>query len=180
MSDVIASLVDGSGVDGALSEVAQAAIRGGFARRGGRRIHLERMRSFVDGKAGVPDVPEGANEELETIAATSVLNMAGPVKDAFVHGLSVVGFRSPAAQDDESVWSWWQSQGLDARQHEVHDATCTYGWSFVSVLPEGSSKAEARIWSPLDVDAVYEDARHDRFPVSATLWRKVDGGWSVL
>ena len=166
--------------DGALSEVARDAIRGAFARRGECSFRLRRRRDFADGRAGFPEVPEGASDELKEIARTSVLNMCGVAYRAFSNGLSVVGFRSPSAADDDPVWDWWQSQDLDARQAEVYDATGTYGWSFVSVLPDGDSKAEARIWSPLDVDAVYADPRHDRFPKSATLWRRVRGGWSVF
>lgn len=163
-----------------LTEIARAAVHGAFGRRDGSAFGLARLRKFADGKTGYPEVPEGTDDELESLAKTSVLNMCGPARDAFAFGLSVTGFRSPSDQDDESVWSWWQEQNLDARQHEVHDATTTYGWSFVSVLPEGESDAEARIWSPLDVDADWGDARHDRFPQSATLWRQVEGGWSVL
>lgn len=170
--------------DEELTEVARAAIHGASFRRATVEGKLARLRKFADGRTGIPDVPEGASEELQGLADSSVLNMCGPAASAFAHGLSVTGFRSPQAQDNDPAWEWWQAQNLDARQHEVHDATVVYGWSYVSVLPEGDgvdeSPAEARIWSPLDVDAVYEDARHDRFPISATLWRRVEGGWSVL
>ena len=164
----------------ALTEIARDAIHGAFTRRKNKAWKLRRRRQFADGDAGFPEVPEGASDELQTLAKTSIMNMCGVAYRAFSHGLSVAGFRSPDAVDNDPAWAWWQSQDLDARQAEVHDATGSYGWSFVSVLPSELTKADARIWSPLDVDAVYTDPRHDRFPESATLWRRVESGWSVF
>lgn len=166
--------------DEEFTDIARAAIYGGYMARDGRDFKLHRRRQYADGEAGLPDLPEGANEELREIANTCVLNMCGVVVKAFAFGLSVSGYRSPTAADDEPAWEWWQASGLDAVQAEVHDATNTYGWSFVSVLPDGDVPAVPRIWSPVDVDAVYEDPRHDRFPASATLWRRVEDGWSVF
>ena len=164
-----------------LTDAARAALHGGWNRRSKRRDHLLRMRDYRNGQAGIPDVPDGANEELEDIAKNCVLNMVGVVVDVFRFGLAVVGFRSPDSEDDDPAWQWWQEQGLDARQAEIHEATNTYGYAFASVLPDDDADGpQAHLWSPLDVDAVYENPRTDRFPTSATLWREIDGGWSVF
>lgn len=169
--------------DAALSEIAQAAIRGAVATRSKRYLMLDRLDRYRRGVAGIPDIPEGSSDEIKEIAALSPMGMCGVVVDTFVNGLSVEGYRSPDAKDDEPAWKKWQDNGLDARQREVHDGTTTYGWAFVSVLPQGpedAAKSRVHTWSPKDVEAVYIDPRRDDFPSRATLFREVEGGWSVL
>lgn len=161
-----------SHVEESLTDVARSAIWDMFeARKPGR---LTRLLSYRDGRAGIPDVADGASEEIKELAKQSVRNVCGVVVDTFVRGLSVVGFRSPTASDDEPAWRWWQEQHLDARQAEVHDAACTYGFSFVSVLPDDDNKPQAATWSPRNVVAYFEDRRRDLFPKQAILMREVD------
>lgn len=175
---------DAEAIDEELTKVASAAIHGALAVRGKRLLKLDRWDRYRRGKAGIPDVPEGSSDEITEIANLSPMNMCGVVVSTFGHGLVVEGYRSPDSKDDEPAWEVWQANGLDARQAEVHDGANTYGWSFASVLPEsdGADKGKPRIvtWSPKDVEAVYDDPRRDDFPTSATLFREVVGGWSVL
>jgi len=171
------------GTEANLSAIASAAIRGAVARRTKRMFRLDRFDSYRRGVAGIPEIPEGSSDEIREIASLSPMGMCGVVVETFVNGLSVEGYRSPDAKDDEPAWQKWQDNGLDARQREVHEGATTYGYAFVSVLPEGTGEdAKSRIhtWSPKDVEAVYEDPRRDDFPLSATLFREVEDGWSVL
>lgn len=163
---------DDSSVEEGLTDVARAAIWSAWERANGSK--LSRFESYRHGRSGIPDVREGASDEIKELAKQSVRNVCGVTVDTFVRGLSVVGFRSPTADDNEPAWEWWQRQRLDARQSEVHDAACTYGWSFVSVLPDGVGEPVAATWSPRNVDAVFDDRRRDLFPRFATLMREVN------
>lgn len=169
-----------------LTAAARAALWGAFEGvQGNSRLRL--FRDYSDGRAGVPDVREGSSDEIQELAKQSVRNVCGVVVDTFDRGLSVVGFRSPTEADDEPAWAWWQRNRLDARQHEVHRAALTYGWSWVSVLPDDDQGGEpvAVTWTPLNVHAVWNDPRRDLFPAHVVLMREVTHelfgrGWSLL
>ncbi len=171
---------------GELTSVAREALWAGF-KGFQENAKLLRFRDYSDGRAGVPDVRDGASEEIKELAQQSVRNVCGVVVDTFDRGLSVVGFRSPTESDDEPAWAWWQRNRLDARQHEVHRAALTYGWSWVSVLPDDSQGGAPvpATWTPLSVHAEWDDPRRDLFPTHAVLVREVTRpmlgrGWSVL
>lgn len=141
--------------------------------------------AYADGSAGVPDVPDGSSEEIRELARQSVRNVCGVVVDTFDRGLSVVGFRSPTSADDEPAWAWWQRNRMDARQHEAHRAALTYGFGYVSVLPDDEGDPVPAMWTPLSVSVDWDDPHRDVFPRSAMLMRKVDHpdhgrGFSVL
>src|ERR1044072_2856686 len=74
----------------------------------------ERVYAYKRGRRGVPDVPDGAGDELQDIARLSVLNKLGMVSDAFVSGLSIEGFRSADAEENAEAWALWQADRLDA------------------------------------------------------------------
>lgn len=170
-----------------LTAIARTALWAGFEGFNANR-RLARYLDYADGRAGIPDVREGASDEIKELAKQSVRNVCGVVVDTFDRGLSVVGFRSPTEADNEPAWEWWQKNRLDARQHEVHRAALTYGWSWVSVLPDderaGGAPAAAT-WTPQNVHAEWVDPRRDLFPKRATLVRKVrhelfGDGWSIM
>lgn len=164
-----------------LTDLARAAIWGMWGMRVKRKAALYKASEYRDGKRGVPEVASGSSSEIRTLAEQSVQNVCGVVVDTFARGLSVVGYRSPAAKDDEPAWVWWQSQRLDARQEEVHDATLTYGDAYVSVLPPGEGKpAEAATWSPKNAVVEFDDPRRDAFPMRAILLRPAGKDWVGL
>lgn len=173
--------------DASLTQTARAALWGGF--KGFRdQAAMSRYLEYADGRAGIPDVREGASDEIKELARQAVRNVCGIVVDTFDRGLTVTGFRSPTSGDDEPAWEWWQKNRLDARQHEVHRASLVYGWSWVSVLPDDDRAGGAPVpvtWTPLNVFAEWGDQRRDQFPMRATLVRQVTHaeygkGWSVL
>lgn len=185
--DTILEDVDSADVDASLTEVARSAMWCQWDGHQRRRQVFDRLRAYAKGKAGIPDVEEGASAELVELASLSVINMIGVVLDSFDAGLSVVGFRSPSADDDEPAWALWQASGMDARQSEAHRAALTYGHAFVSVLPEDMDGGRPRmaVWSPRHAVVDFDDPRRDLFPRSAMLMRKVvdperGRGWSVL
>ncbi len=167
-----------------LSSVARSVVWNAW-NRATAKDKFNRFRLYRDGLAGIPDVKDGSSDEIEELAKMSVRNVCGVVVDTFLRGLSCVGFRSPASDDDDNGWAWWQKHNLDARQAEVHDAALTYGFSFVSVLPDDEKEPVPATWTPRNVIAEWDDPRVDLFPVSAMLIRDVTTpllgrGWSVL
>lgn len=164
-----------------LTSVARAALWGAWAGRSARMTTLRRRRDYAAGRGGIPDVEEGASDELKDLANIARLNMCGVVVKTFARGLSVVGFRSPTQADDEPAWEWWQRHRLDARQGQVHRMAPTYGECYVSVLPDDRVNDPARpvIWSPLSAHVEYAEP-DDVFPERATLIRRTAEGWSVL
>lgn len=178
----------GIGVEAALTDDARAALWASWDAHTKNRRALDRVRAYAKGKAGIPDLEEGATEELEQIARQCPINMIGVVIDTFDAGLQVVGFRSPDADDDDPAWQVWQRSGMDSRQSVVHRAALTYRDSFVSVLPDDAAaggKSRMVAWSPRYVRAEYDDPARDLFPQTAMLLRGVvdakrGRGWSVL
>lgn len=122
----------------------------------------DRVRGYVRGLYGIPDVPDGAGDELQDIARLSVLNVLGLVVNAFTTPLSVEGFRSATDEANAEVWLHWQADRLDARQSEVYRPANTYGCSYAIGL-----KDETRIRSPRQAVAVYVDPHMDLWPIYA-------------
>lgn len=131
-------------------------------------LRLDGLHAMALGLAGSPDIPEGNTDEIKDLARLSVMNVCGPVIDAFAANLSVGGFRSTTAQDDDEVWQLWQSQGMDARQAEINRAALTYGTSYAVVLKDDVTGAPMfRPRSPRRLTAIYEDPQLDLWPVAA-------------
>lgn len=164
-----------------LTNAARSAIWGAWSERSQQLSKLRRRRDYANGRAGIPDVDDSASEELQDLAKISKLGMCGVVVKTFARGLSVVGFRSPDESDDEPAWQWWQQHRLDARQAQVHRMAPTYGYCYVSVLPDDRVGDPARpvIWSPLSAQVEYDEP-DDIFPQRAVLMRNTAEGRSVL
>lgn len=122
----------------------------------------DRVRGYVRGRLGIPEIPEGAGDELQDLARLSVLNVLGLVVNAFTMPLSVEGFRSATEDTNAEVWKLWQADRMDARQAEIFRPTVTYGCSYTIGL-----KNETRIRSPRQAIAVYVDPQVDLWPIYA-------------
>lgn len=142
-------------------------VRDLWKRHEAERVMHDRVYDYIRGHRGIPEVPEGAGDELQDIAKMAVKNVLTIVVDAFAQNLAVHGFRSPESAENDRAWQWWQSQRLDARQSEVHRPTLTYGTAFAVLL--GSEAGEeygtgVRLRTPRQLFAVYEDPSLDLWP----------------
>jgi hypothetical protein len=122
----------------------------------------DRAYNYLRGLYGVPDVPDGAGDELQDIAKESILNVIEPVVEAFSSPLSVEGFRSAGEEANAEVWAIWQAERLDARQSEVYRPMNTYGSSYAIGLRD-----ETRLRTPRQMIAVYADPHMDLWPIYA-------------
>lgn len=93
-----------------------------------------RLRKYVRyarGRQALPWLPEGVESEYRDIAAKSASNWIDLVIRAVTQGLIVDGY---GASPD--LWDLaWQANGMDARQHALHRAAGTLGYSFLNILP---------------------------------------------
>lgn len=127
-----------------------------------------RLRKYVRyarGKQALPWLPEGAESEYRDIAAKSASNWIDLVIRSTTEGLVVDGYTD--GSDGSDLWSEvWQPNGMDARQHALHRAAGTLGYSFINVLPAEGGGVWMRPEAATQQYAVYDDPS-DEFPVHA-------------
>ncbi|AXH46845.1 portal protein [Mycobacterium phage Aminay] len=124
---------------------------------------LDRIYGYTKGQLGVPEVPEGASEEIVELARLSVKNVLALVRDSFAQNLGVVGYRNASSVEDDPAWKIWQRNRMDARQAEVYRPALTYGASYVTVTP-GDDGPVFRTRSPRQILAVYDEPTLDAWP----------------
>lgn len=127
------------------------------------RAWLDRIYEYVNGLRGRPDVPEGASQEVKDLAKLSIKNVLALVRDSFAQNLSVVGYRTATARENDPAWDLWQRNRMDARQSEVYRPALTYGAAYVTVTP-GPDGPVFRPRSPRQILAVYDDPNLDPWP----------------
>ncbi|MDM7488719.1 phage portal protein [Rhodococcus sp. CSLK01-03] len=127
------------------------------------RTKLDRIYDYTRGRRGIPQVPDGAGQEIKDLAKLSAKNVVSLVRDSFAQNLSVVGYREASAQENDAAWAQWQRNRMDARQAEAHRAALTYGASYVTVTPSDEGPV-LRPRSPRQILSVYEDPQIDAWP----------------
>ncbi|QJD50308.1 portal protein [Mycobacterium phage MarkPhew] len=128
------------------------------------RGEFDRIYEYVKGERGKPSVPDEASDEVKELAGMSVKNVLRMVRNSFAQSLSVVGYRTIAAQKNDPAWEIWQANRLDARQAEVHRPAVQYGVAYVVVTPGVDGKPEIRCRTPRRLIAVYDDPVLDEWP----------------
>lgn len=127
---------------------------------------LGKVRRYLKGDHDLPYMPKGAKKEFEHIARRSVTNLLPSIPDTFTRSLHVDGYRPARSSDNAAPWSYWQANGLDARQTIAHRGALEYGTAYNLVLP-GSVQSKRvpviRPLSPLRSLAWYSDP-DDLFP----------------
>lgn len=127
---------------------------------------LGKVRRYLKGEHDAPYTPKGAKKEYEHIAGRAITNLMPLVSDTFAKGLFVDGYRAAKSPVNDTAWSYWQANGLDARQSIATRGALEYGASYALVLP--GTVGEKRIpffrpLSPLRSAAWYRDD-DDEFP----------------
>ena len=129
------------------------------------RVWLDQIYDYVAGYRGIPSTPDGAADEVESLAKLSIKNVLGLIRDSFAQNLSVVGYRSAAAKDNGPAWDIWQRNRMDARQAEVYRPAVTYGTAYVTIMyDEDAGGSVWRVRSPRQLLAVYEEPSLDLWP----------------
>jgi hypothetical protein len=129
------------------------------------RVWLDQIYDYVSGLRGIPSTPEGAADEVESLAKLSIKNVLPLVRDSFAQNLSVVGYRTATAKDNGPAWDIWQRNRMDARQQEVYRPAVTYGSAYVTIMYDEDAAASVwRVRSPRQLLSVYEEPALDLWP----------------
>lgn len=127
------------------------------------RYVLDRISDYAKGLRGAPEVPDGSGQEVKDLAKLSVKNVLGMIVEAFAKNLSVSGYRTAAAQDNDPAWALWQRNRMDARQAFVHVPALTFGAAYVTVTatPDGPVLNPR---SPKQILTAYDDPVSGEWP----------------
>lgn len=143
--------------------------------RDGKHGKIER---YLLGDHDLPYMPRGAKTEYKHIAKRSITNWLPLISDTFSKGLFVDGYRPAKAIDNAQPWTYWQANGLDARQTIAHRGALEYGVSYVLVLP-GDPAPLIRPLSPTRTLAWYADP-DDEWPMYGLVVSGRDTGGAKL
>ncbi|ASR85210.1 portal protein [Mycobacterium phage SirPhilip] len=150
--------------DGLAREDIGKVVADMYALHLGDKGTFDRIYDYVKGERGKPNVPDEASDEVKELAGLSVKNVLRMVRNSFTQSLSVVGYRTLTAQQNDPAWQIWQANRMDARQAEVHRPAVQYGVAYVVVTPGVDGKPEIRCRSPRRLLAVYDDPVLDEWP----------------
>lgn len=127
---------------------------------------LGKVRRYLGGDHDLPYMPRNAKSEYMHLAKRAITNWTPLVPDTYSKGLFVDGFRPANSAENATPWSYWQANGLDARQSIVHRGALEYGTAYTLILP-GTLQTKRipvmRPMSPLRTAAWYRDD-DDEFP----------------
>lgn len=124
---------------------------------------------------GAPTVemPKDAPQVMKNLAWKSRTNFLPLIVDTFSQVMKVDGYLEANGKPSKA-WSYWQDNGMDARQTGIHRAALTYGASYATVLPGsmvvgGETKDSPVIhgYSPRRLTAIYADPTIDDWPIMA-------------
>lgn len=118
-----------------------------------------------------PHRPRHATREYRELAERAQAPWGRRVVSAVVDQLYVDGYRLPRDETNAAAWSWWQDNGLDARQIAVHEATVGHGLAYTVVVPGkswlGDPMPVIRGLDRSQMVAVYQDPAWDDWPLYA-------------
>lgn len=129
---------------------------------------LDKIDDWLRWKHDDPHRPRQSNQEYKELVARAQTPYLGLVVTAVAQQLYVEGYRRAKDPDDAKPWSYWQANGMDARQIAVHRAALSYGLSYLTVLPgetdQGDPIPVMRGVSPRRMLAFYDDPAEDDWP----------------
>jgi hypothetical protein len=149
-------------IDSALAKRLDLALKSDLDLEG----RLGKPRRYLAGDHDLPYMPRGAKAEYKHLGRRAITNWTPLISDTYAKGLFVDGYRESRASDNAEPWSYWQANGLDARQTVAHRGALEYGTSYTLVLPGTLATRRVpliRPLSPLRTLAWYQD-EDDEYP----------------
>ena len=130
-----------------------------------------------------PHQPRHATREYQGISDRAQAPWGRRVVTAATDQMYAEGYRTGRSAENSRPWSWWQANGMDARQGAFHESIVGYGLAYAVVLPGKSWLGEPmpviRGLDPSQMVAFYEDPAWDDWPVYALRIRDVKVGDSM-
>ena len=117
----------------------------------------QRLKLFADYERGVqrlPYTPKRITHEFRALAERSQTNLLPNVVGTLIDRLYVDGYRPDLPDADEVTgvesagWSWWQANGMDARQQQLYHLVARYGYGYTMVWPGDTGVPWMRPKSP--------------------------------
>lgn len=96
---------------------------------------LALLHRYAQGRSAIPHIPVQASPELRKLAAIARTAWGGLVVEAVAERLAVDGIKATDPRLDDVAWSWWQANGLDAAQAQIHTDALLCGDTHVLVWP---------------------------------------------
>jgi len=146
---------------------------------------LKQFSEYERGVQAMPYTPKQLTHEFRELAQRSLTNLLPNVLNTLVDRLYVDGFRPDVVDmDDGDVsavesagWSWWQANGMDARQQQLYHLTARHGYAYMMVWPGDNGTPWLRPKSPRQWFAQF-DVADDDFPELAV--RRRNGRVEIL
>ncbi|WGH21352.1 portal protein [Arthrobacter phage Emotion] len=148
-------------VDAKLAERLDAELEADLDPKEGR---LGKVKRYLNGDHDDPYMPKGARAEYKHLAKRAITNWTPLISDTFAKGLFVDGYRPAKAAENAAPWTYWQANGLDARQAIAHRGALDYGTAYTLTLPGTVASKRIPFWrplSPLRSAAWYRDVDDD-------------------
>lgn len=133
-------------IDAALAKRLDESLENDLEPRDGR---LGKVRRYLNGDHDLPYMPRKARQEYRHLAKRAITNWTPLVSDTYSKGLYVDGFRPARSAENSTPWSYWQANGLDARQSVAHRGALEYGTSYTLVLPGTLQTRRVPVMRPL-------------------------------
>lgn len=133
-------------IDAALAKRLDESLEHDLEPRDGR---LGKVRRYLNGDHDLPYMPRKARQEYRHLAKRAITNWTPLVSDTYSKGLYVDGFRPARSAENSTPWSYWQANGLDARQSVAHRGALEYGTSYTLVLPGTLQTRRVPVMRPL-------------------------------
>lgn len=146
------------------SEQARLLAKDTWSEFRGEHVRLRRYVRYIRGRQKLPWLPDNVDSEYRDIALKSASNWLDLVLRASVQGLYVDGYGDAG---DSDLWDRvWQANGMDARQHALHRAAGSLGYSHLIVFPSADGGVWMRPESATRMAAVFADPA-DEWPMHA-------------
>lgn len=108
-----------------------------------------------------PYEPETATREFKELVRRCTTNLTRLIVNTMTQRLVVDGFRASATSvSNAPQWSWWQANGMDARQKALYDEAAKHGYAGCLILP-GDDNPVMRPVSPREWWIGFEDFSDD-------------------
>ncbi|PPK63514.1 phage portal protein [Actinokineospora auranticolor] len=137
-----------------------------------------RMDTYYDGAQRLAALGLGLPPEMRRLQV--VVNWPRLVVDSLAERLDLEGFRlAGAAETDERLWSWWQSNNLDDESGLAHLEALIAGRAYITVGP-GDDGADAPVITPESARSMITDVDPRTRAVRSALRLYTSGGGGEL
>lgn len=105
-----------------------------------RQRRLDEWWAYYIGDQPLPQGPKGSSRAYEDFQRKARTNFCGPIVDASVNRMVVIGVTDKDGNADADAWDWLQANKFDSRQKMVFRTALALSESYMMVGPHPSKK----------------------------------------